>query len=320
MPEFVMADTTQLAYIKETAWGTTPTTPVFTKLRLTGESFAYNPETVVSSELNPNRDVSDVILTSAGASGGFNFELSYGTFDDILASLLYADWSTNVLVNGTKQNPLTFEKRFYRGKDSDGSTDLFDFLRFTGMVANTMNLSISANEIITGSFDFMGKGATSDDEIITGATYNEAGTAPVLSASHDVGTLTLTGAGDTGYSPKIMSVSLDVNNNLQGAGVVGSVDYANIGAGSFNVSGSLELYYENLDMYAAFLAGTELKLSLTLGKTSGSKYTIEIPRLKLSSCNVVAEGQNSYVMCSSEFQGLKDSTLGATMKITRAVS
>ena len=320
MPEFVMADTTQLAYIKETTWGTTPGTPVFQKLRLTGESFAYNPETVVSSELNPNRDVSDVILTSAGASGGFNFELSYGTFDDILASLLYADWSTNVLVNGTKQNPLTFEKRFYRGKDADGSSDLFDYLRFSGMVANTMNLSISANEIITGSFDFMGKGATSDDDIITGATYTEAGTTPVLSASHDVGTLTLTGAGDSGYSPKIMSVSLDVNNNLQGAGIVGSVDYANIGAGSFNVSGSLELYYENLDMYAAFLASTELALSLTLGKTSGSKYTIEIPRLKLSSCNIVAEGQNSYVMCSSEFQGLKDSSLGATMKITRAVA
>lgn len=319
MAYFVMADTTQLAYIKETAWGTTPTTPVFTKLRLTGESFAYNPETVVSSELNPNRDVSDVILTSAGASGGFNFELSYGTYDDIIASLFHNDWETNTIKNGIKQIPLTFEKRFYRGQDSSGDTELYDYFRFTGMVANTMSLSIAANSIITGSFDFMGKGATSDDEIITGATYNEAGTTPVLSASHDVGTLTLTGAGDSDYSPKIMSVSLDVNNNLQGAGVVGSVDYANIGAGSFNVSGSLELYYENLDMYAAFLAGTELKLSLTLGKTSGSKYTIEIPRLKLSSCNIIAEGQNSYVMCSSEFQGLKDSTLGATMKITRAV-
>ena len=319
MAYFVMADTTQLAYIKETEWGVTPTSPTLKKLRLTGESFTFNPETSTSTELNPTRDVRDVILTSAGASGGFNFELSYGTYDDIIASLFHNDWETNTIKNGIKQIPLTFEKRFYLGQDSSDDTELYDYFRFTGMVANTMSLSIAANSIITGSFDFMGKGATSGDAILSSATYEEASETDVLSASHDVGTLTLTGIDDY-PNPKIMSIDLEVNNNLQGAGVVGSVDYASIGAGSFDVSGTMQLYYESLDLYQAFLNSTALSLSLTVGKTTGQKYTFDIPRLKLSSCEIIAEGENSYVMCSAGFQGLKDSTLGATMKITRAVS
>lgn len=315
--QFVMADTAQVAYTKETSWGTTPATPVFQKLRLTKESFAYSPQTTKSTELNPNRDVSDLVLTAANTSGGIDFELSYGTFDDIFSSLFYADWATNVLKNGITQKPLSFEKRFYRGTDAD-NTALYDYYRYTGMVANTMSLSVQANDKVTGSFDFMGKGGTTGTDIITGATYTDATTSDILNASSDVGTLSITGI--TGYTPKVLSISLNVNNNLKGAGVVGSLDYADIGAGAFDVSGSLELYYEKVELYQAFLDSTALSLAFTIGKTTGNKYTFSIPKLKLGSCPIQAEGQNSYVMCKADFTALKDATLGGTMSITRAVA
>lgn len=317
MSRFVMADTTQLAYIKEATWGTTPSSPAMQILRLTSESLTYNPETVTSQELTPDRNISDQILTSAGVSGGMNFELSYGTFDDLLESLFYGEWNSNVLVNGMTEKPLTIEKRFYRGMSSDSTpVPLYDYFRFKGMIVNTMNLNIQASQIITGNFDFLGKSATTDTAIMSGETYVNATMADVLSASHNVGTLTMSGF----TSPLLASVSLSVTNNLQGANVVGSHEYADIGAGAFAVTGSIEAYYASLDMYQAFLAGTSSSLSLTVGKTSGQKYTIEIPKLKFASGEIVAGGQNQYVMANMNFQGLLDTTLNGTMKITRGVS
>lgn len=317
MSRFVMADTTQLAYIKEKEWGVIPTSPQMQILRMTGESLTYNPQTVTSQELSPDRNIKDQILTSAGTSGGISFELSYGTYDDLIESLLYSEWKENAIVNGQAEKSLTLEKRFYRGmKGPEYTTAQYDYFRFKGMVVNTMNLNVQAGAVITGDFDFMGKGADTASGIISGEKYKDATTADVLSASHDVGTLTMKGF----ESPKLASVSLSATNNLQGANIVGSHEYADIGAGTFMVSGTIEAFYESLAMYSAFLAGTSSSLSLQLGKESGKRYTLDIPKMKFSSGEIVAGGQNQYVMARMNFQGLYDTTIKGTMKITRAVS
>ena len=88
---------TRLAYIAETAWGTTPTTPAFTNARFTGESLTPDLQTVVSNEIRPDRNVTDLIQVGQSAGGDVNFELSYGAFDDWLESVMYNTWSTNVL-------------------------------------------------------------------------------------------------------------------------------------------------------------------------------------------------------------------------------
>ena len=151
---FAMADGSQLAYIKESEWGTTPATPAWQILRLTGESFKIARETKQSAEITPERNVSYLIHIGGGAEGGFNFEMSYGAYDDILASMLYGTWVDNVLSNGVTQSSLSFEKKFLV------DTATYNYFRYTGMIPNTMNLSIAAGEIITGSFDFVGKGGS----------------------------------------------------------------------------------------------------------------------------------------------------------------
>lgn len=306
---FVTSDGTQLAYIKEIVWGTTPATPAWKKLRLTGESFNITRETVTSSEINAERNVTDQVHVGGGAGGGFNFELSYGAFDDIFASLLYNDWTGDTIANGVKQNPLSFEEKFKLGANSDS------YFRYTGMVANTMNLSISASEIITGSFDFLGKGGTIASSIVSGATYVDASTEPILSASSHVGVLTL-GSFD---SPKVLSISLDVSNNLMTANTVADLNYADIGAGTFDVGGTMEVYFDNNAMYQAFLDATEFGVTMTLGAETLKKYTLELPRVKFSSGEINASGQNSYVMATMGFKALGDKTTKNTIKLTRKV-
>lgn len=312
---FVRSDGTQLAYVKETNWGETPASPAFQVARITGESLNINRETVTSSELRADRNVTDQIPISGGAAGGFNFELSYGAFDDFIASLLYSDWQENAITNGVKQKSMTLEKRFYRGTDSGGAP-LYEYFRYLGMIANTMELSVTASEMITGSFDMLGLGGEVSATGFTGGTYTPAPAAEVLSASEHVGSLVMSSL----VSPKLRTISLSVTNNLAGANVVGSMDYADIGAGQFGVSGNLEAYFETRHMYEKFLSGDAVGLELVLGKTAGQRYKFVLPKIKFSSGEVLAGTTNEYVMCKMGFQALYDATISGTVKIERAVA
>lgn len=312
---FVRSDGTQLAYVAETNWGETPATPAFQVARITGESLNITRETATSSELRADRNITDQIPISGGAGGGVNFELSYGSFDDFIASLLYSDWQANVITNGAKRKSMTLEKRFYRGTDVGGAP-LYEYFRYRGMIANTMELSVTASEVITGSFDMMGLGGEVSATGFTGGTYNPATVTDVMSASEHVGSLTMSSL----VSPKLRAISLTMTNNLAGANVVGSMDYADIGAGQFGVSGNIEAYFETRHMYEKFLSGESVGLELMLGKTGGQRYRITMPKIKFSSGEVVAGTTNEYVMCNMGFQALYDAGIGATVKIERAVA
>lgn len=95
------ASDTRLSLVPEAVWGTTPTTPAFQNIRFTGENLQPNKETVRSQEIRPDRNVIDEIMVGRSVSGNMDFELSFGTFDDLLESLFHAEWDDDVLINGS---------------------------------------------------------------------------------------------------------------------------------------------------------------------------------------------------------------------------
>jgi len=96
-----MSDTSrvQLAYIAETEYGAQKTGSNLQLLRLTGESLRQEHGTTVSNEIRSDRQRTNVRRTRISASGAVNAELSYGTYDDLLAAaLLSSAWSSLVTV------------------------------------------------------------------------------------------------------------------------------------------------------------------------------------------------------------------------------
>lgn len=87
----------QLYYVKEDTLGVVPASAL-NELRFTGESLAYGIQTTTSNEIRADRQVTDLIRTGAEANGGFNFEMSYGTYDELLAGMLFSSFSTAVAV------------------------------------------------------------------------------------------------------------------------------------------------------------------------------------------------------------------------------
>lgn len=296
---------TQVGYIEESAYGTTPATPAFQKTRYTGESLNANRRTTRSNEISADRNLKDVVQVGSEAGGGIEFELSYGSFDDFLESVMFNAWATNVLKNGNTQKSFTFEKKF--------TPDAGDqYHRFTGQVADTMSLAIAAGEIVTGSFGFLGKGSSTDQAIIAGATYVEPNTNDVINAATNFASLSMTGV----TSPEITELNLNITNNLRQQPVVGSVDSRGIGTGRFEVGGTLLAYFENEEMYDLFLAGTATDLSFQLGGASSKKYQFDLDKIKFESGEIVAGGNDQEVLASMAFVGLYEGN-DNTLKITR---
>lgn len=313
------ASATRLAVVPETTWGTTPSTPSFTSLRITGETLAPVKETVRTNELRADRNVTDEIMTARSSSGEINFELSYGTFDHpLFTSLFTNDWEgspDDTLKNGTTGNSMTLERTLNLG----GGTS--EYIRFVGCLANTMSLEITAGQIVTGSFGILGKFGSRGSSIISGATYTDANDNVVLNATSNFASLSV---GSLSPTPRIRSLSLSVTNNLRQQQVVGDLDAAGMGAGRFEVTGNMEAYFQSSALFQSFLDHDDLSLSFVLGSASGSRYRFTIPTIKLTgNPGANAGGNDQDVMLTLPFTAIYDRTtspsLGCTLQLERGV-
>lgn len=301
------ASQTRLSYVAETVWGETPATPSFQNARFTDESINANIENVTSNEIRPDRNVTDLVQVGSSAGGSVNIELSAGSFDDWLESVMYGAWAADVLKNSSTEKSFTLEKTF-----ETGATDQFH--RFAGAIANGFTLNVATGSIVTGSFDFLARGTSSSQAEITGATYTGANVNPVINGATDFASLTVTGA----TSPELTALTLSVTNGLTAEAVLGSLDARGLAAGRFTVTGSMTAYFENEELYELFLAGTSADLSFKLGGVSSNNYVFDMPNIKFNDAQVVAGGNDQPLLVELPFTALYDGTDDATLVITRS--
>ena len=84
-------------YGEEVTWDTVPAV-AFQEIRLTGESLSEEKTRARPEEIKADGFVSDAITTQVVASGGINFALSYGTYDDLLAALINGTFSSDLAI------------------------------------------------------------------------------------------------------------------------------------------------------------------------------------------------------------------------------
>jgi hypothetical protein len=310
---FADASQTRLSYVVESTFGTIPTSPAFQNLRFTGESLQYNTENIVSNEIRADRNIPDLIKVGNSTAGGFDFEMSYGTFDDLFESVMFSTFAANVLKNGTTRKTLTFEKTF-----ETGAIDAY--LRFRGSIINGMSLNFEAGQIVTGAFDILGLGGSAGASALSGATYTAATTTAVMNAADGFAALNMGGSSPT---PCVQAVTLAITNNLRPQRCLGAVDLHGIGTGRFEVTGSVRAFFENLDLYNLYLNGTASAMTWTVGNTAGQRYNFNMPNIKFETGNILTPGNDQDVVAELTYRGLFDGALSpnndATLIITRGV-
>jgi hypothetical protein len=310
MPVSAIASDTQVSFIPEVTDGTTPATPAFNLLRVTGESAEVQRKLVFSGELNGKRGAKNYALAAESGAGGFDFEYTDGSFEALMEGALRAAWATDVLVNANTPKPFSLETKF-----EAGGTDVYKRLR--GMQINTLSLNCRAQEIATGSFGFMSRLAEFNNAAIAGATY-VAGNSEPIHAGDSIGSIASSGLTFDG----VHTLSMQLNNNMKARPVLGQRTAQELVAGELEVTGTIGLYLSsaNYNVLAAFQAGTETSLTFRIGTVAGKILEVSLPRIILLEPKPVAESKEGDVLSNLNFRALQASSIsGGLIQVTRNI-
>jgi hypothetical protein len=291
----------EINYIAEAEFGVTPAIPVFKNLRNTGTNLELSKNAIVSEELRSDRQISDARHGNKQVGGDINFELSADTFDDMLEAVLGGTWTTDVLKAGTMSRTFTIERNF---------TDIGQYMRYTGMMANTLSLSVQPDAIVTGTVGFVGKGQTVDTSIITGATYDD----PTTTLPFDSFSGTVKEGGTE--IAVVTGIDLTLENGAEANFVIGSDETPCITTGNSNLTGTLTAQFKDEVLLQKFIDETESQLEFTLDDGTKSQTWL-MPRIKYTGGSVPVSG-GGLITISLPFQAIMDAATETQIQITRA--
>jgi hypothetical protein len=290
-----------VTYAMEDTWGSIPTDGVAYELRVTGVGVNLSKDSFQSNELRSDRQISDLRHGMQSISGDIPVELSYDSFDDIIESAMYNDWtSAETIITGTTKKSFTLQKYF---------SDIGQYHVFPGCVVNTWNISVTPNGIITSTFNVMGEEMTTSETAVLPAASAVSSYSPFDSFS---GTLTEGGT----VNALITSIDFSLSNGLSTLPVIGSDKTIGLVDGRANITGTVSAYFANSTLLDKFIDETESSLSFQL--TDGTRsYTFTMPRIKYSGGDVPVNDEGPIVM-NMPFQALYDSGDGYSLIITKA--
>ena len=300
---FAQGSRSSLAYIAETSFGTTPSLPTFANLPINSHSLDLTKDRVEGNEIQADRMTRVDRHGNKQAGGSIEVDLRKGDYDELLESAFFNSYATNVLKVGTTPKFFTIE---------DAANDINQFRLFTGLAVSTASFSIAPNQMVTATFDMVGKGMTQ-----AGTTGSTGGT-PTPSTTNSPfdsysGTITDGGSGIS----IVTSIDFSLTNSLAPTFVVGADNAQSLEFGSAVVEGTMTVYYEDETLINKFLNETESSISVSVDDPTGANtYTFEFPRVKYNGASVPLQNPQSRLI-TLPFVALYDSVEGTNLKMTR---
>ena len=301
---FAQGSRSSLAYIAESTFGTTPSTPTLANLPINSHSLDLTKDRVEGNEIQADRMPRVDRHGNRQAGGSIEVDLRKGDFDSLMESAFLNTFSTNVLKIGTTPKFFSMEDR---------AVDITQYRLFKGLAVSTMSVSIAPNQMVTGTFEMVGKNMTQSS---TSATAS-----PITAASANAPFDSYSGIISDGGSGIAIVTSIDfsVSNSFAPTFVVGSSTTPQLEYGRAVVEGTMTVYYENADLINKFLNETESSIEVTVDDPTGSSdYTFLFPRVKYNGAAVPLANPQSRLI-TLPFVSLYDSTESTNLKLTRSI-
>lgn len=300
---FAQGSRSSLAYIAETTFGTTPSTPTFANLPVNSHSLDLTKDRVEGNEIQADRMPRVDRHGNKQAGGSIEADLRKGDFDALCESAFLSSFSTDVLKIGTTPKFFSME---------DAANDIDQYRLFTGLSVSTMSVSIAPNQMVTGTFEMVGKAMTQ-----SGTTGSTGGTPTASSTNSPFDSYSGTiSDGGSGISI-VTSIDFSVTNSLAPTFVVGSDSAQQLEFGRAVVEGTMTVYYEDETLINKFLNETESSIEVEVNDPTGSNpYTFLFPRVKYNGAAVPLQNPQSRLI-TLPFVSLYDGTEGTNLKLTR---
>jgi hypothetical protein len=199
-------------------------------------------------------------------------------------------------------------------------TDISQFLTFTGMQVNNMELSLDVGSIVKGSFGFIGQGHTIQGTTLLPGSPVASQTLDVMNSVADVGAIYENGTSILGATSFIKSLKLSVNNNARGQKAIGVFGNAGVGLGELALGGTLEVYMQDAAYYSKWLGGTNTSLAIGMADSAGNGYMFEMDKVTFKDGGLNVGSGQSDSMLSLPFDAFYSGTTGRGIRITRAVA
>ncbi len=308
---FADSSRTRLAYIAEVTDNVIPSNPSWQTMRYVDDQLVRAKQTRVSNEIRGDGNIPDIADVGFRVEGPISLEWSYGTMDTILESVLRSTWQTNVIKNGVIPKSLAWEKTVET--DSSGTADVY--LRFTGCQHGSITWNIAAEEIIGGETAIVGRGHDAQETLITGATYQAPNTNAVMTGSKDIAAFTIGGA-----TYPVFNGTITVANELAPRLAIANYGPVGVRGSRYAVNYEFQIYIQDLTLYNKGLNHDDVDVALTLGSVTNEKYTISMPRSKITEHPVPTPGIDQDMFMNISGQAIYHAATDATIEITRAVA
>ena len=306
---FAQGSRSSLAFIEEATFGTTPATPTLAYLPINSHSLDLTKDRVEGNEIQADRMPRVDRHGNVQAGGSIEVDLRKGDFDTLIESVMMNTWDASpaaapdLIKVGTTQKFMTME---------DAAADIGQFRLFTGLSASSMNVSIAPNQMVSTTFDMVGKTMTQAQA--TGSTGG-APTASSANAPFDSYSGTITDGG-TGIAI-VTSIDFSVTNSFAPTFVVGSSAAQSLEFGRAVVEGTMTVYYEDETLINKFINETESAIVVNVNDPTGtSEYTFTFPRVKYNGASVPLQNPQSRLI-TLPFVALYDTTLNTNLMINR---
>jgi len=300
---FAQGSRSSLAYIAEATFGTTPASPTFATLPINSHSLDLTKDRVEGNEIQADRMPRVDRHGNQTAGGSIEADLRKGDFDELIASAFFNDYATNILKVGTTPKFFSIE---------DAANDIGQFRQFKGLGVSSMSVSIAPNQMVTATFDMVGK---SMSQAQSTASTGGAPTASSANAPFDSYSGTITEAG--GAIAIVTSIDFSLTNSLSPTFIVGSDTTPQLEFGRAVVEGTMTVYYQDETLINKFLEETESALVVSVDDPTGSSaYTFSFPRVKYNGAAVPLANPESRLI-TLPFVALFDTTEATNLKMTR---
>jgi len=215
--------------------------------------------------------------------------------------------ASNRIACGTERRSFSLIRYF-----SDIQTADKPYHIFTGCELASLQLSIAANAIITGTMGVIGKGLSTAQNLSAYGTptYNAVST----TSPFDSFTGTLDEGGST--IAVITEITLNLQNAIEPRFVVGSQNSIYPSVGRSNLTGQITAFFEDSDLIDKFINETESSITFRLPDGAGNAQRVTIPRIKYTGGQPDVSGEGP-VTLSMPFQALLDSTESTNLIIQR---
>ena len=299
---------TKLGIVKEVVFGTTPATPVFKNQKHSSESLSMTINEVLDESKSTSRQYSYTMQGTRSVQGSIEGPLDHDNYSLLLESALFNEWdSANTLELGDTRQSVSIEK----------ATDNGAYFLYKGMVVNSFSIESSASDAATNiSFELLGLSETSGTSSASASPYTSI-----------VDSLPFTSCGGVlleGGQPlaQVSSISVNVDNGINPEYYWGNCDAGDLVTGRAEVTGTLEVFFNDLVLYNKFKNGTatSLQFTLTNGAAGGNKtFTFTMPNIRYTASDLPSSSGDESMILSLEFRALYSvATNSSGLKITRS--